>query len=84
MPAEFFHPALKPWVHYVPTGFNGWEEVERVVQFLREHDDLARSIAANGQRFAATHLVAEGRHCYIKVGRVWGTWIWVCNIAGCS
>lgn len=40
----------------------------RVVQFLQDHDPLARQVAANGQSFAATHLVTEGRLCYIKVG----------------
>ncbi|KAL4422041.1 hypothetical protein ABPG77_004857 [Micractinium sp. CCAP 211/92] len=64
---EFYYPAMQPWLHYVPSGYNGWGEVERVVQFLRDHDSLARTIAENGRRFAATHLVSEGRHCYIKV-----------------
>lgn len=53
----------------MPTGYNGWSEVDRVVQFLRDHDSLARTIAENGRRFATTHLVSEGRHCYIKVRR---------------
>ncbi|KAL4443761.1 hypothetical protein ABPG75_011498 [Micractinium tetrahymenae] len=64
---EFYYPALHAWQHYVPTGCNGWDEVDRIVQFLRDHDSLARSIAENGRRFAATHLITEGRHCYIKV-----------------
>lgn len=132
---EFYYPALKPWVHYVPSGWNGAEEIDRIVQvclnrcwrllqgelstgglvpaavpasplprahllpsvargcrrrrrshppwientppcrsnlppppqFLRTHDNLARSIAANAQRFAQTHLIDEGRHCYLKV-----------------
>lgn len=119
-PAEFFYPALQPFVHYVPSGQNGIAEIDRyvgapklmascmaaghrdpdlvvaaalladkcrpcsfpadaaayrlvscpcrVVQFLRDHDQLARRVAANGQRFAATHLVTEGRLCYVKVG----------------
>lgn len=65
-PAEFYYPALKPWVHYVPSGWNGFDEVDRIVQFLRTHDSLARGIAASGQRFARTHLVEEGRLCYLK------------------
>ncbi|KAL4431955.1 hypothetical protein ABPG77_000222 [Micractinium sp. CCAP 211/92] len=64
---EFFYPALQPFVHYVPSGQNGIAEIDRVVQFLRGHDQLARRVAANGQRFAATHLVTEGRLCYVKV-----------------
>ncbi|KAL4459075.1 hypothetical protein ABPG75_013940 [Micractinium tetrahymenae] len=64
---EFFYPALQQWVHYVPSGRNGIAEIDRVVQFLRDHDHLARRVAGNAQRFAATHLVTEGRLCYIKV-----------------
>jgi len=84
---EWYYHALQPWVHYVPTGYNGIPldhddkgknetdaqeagtvEIDRIVLFLRDHDHLARSIAANAQRFAATHLTSEGRYCYIKVG----------------
>lgn len=62
------HPAppLQPWVHYVPTGYNGIKEIESVVRWLRDHDDLARAIGRNGQRFAQEHLTAEGRYCYLK------------------
>ena len=114
---EFFYGALKPWVHYVPTGYNGVEEIDWTVQvcagscgsewsrrdgcgdgvgpslsqrgsgldpvlppttctctclpipspqFLRSNDDLARAIGQNARQFASTHLVEEGRSCYIK------------------
>ena len=66
-PAEFFYHAVKPWVHYVPSGWNGLEEVDRVVQFLKQNDDMARAIGANSQRFAAERLNTEARMCYIKV-----------------
>lgn len=64
---EFFYPAIQPFVHFIPSGRNGIAEIDRVVQFLRDHDQLARRVAAAAQRFAATHLVTEGRLCYIKV-----------------
>ena len=35
---------------------------------FEEHENLARGIAENAQRFAATHLTGEGRHCHIKAG----------------
>jgi len=47
----------------------GTVEVDRIVQFLKEHDNLARKLAAEAKQFATTHLVREGRYCYIKVGR---------------
>ena len=33
--AEFFYAALRPWVHYVPTGYNGRAEVSTIVQARR-------------------------------------------------
>lgn len=75
---------MQPWLHYVPSGYNGWGEVERVVQFLQDHDSLARTIAENGRRFAATHLVSEGRHCYIKVRAGGGCRNNCCNAHACS
>jgi len=65
---QFFTSALRPWVHYVPVGYNGIAEVDDAVKFLRENDALAREIGRNGQRFAQAHLQEEGRMCYIKVG----------------
>jgi hypothetical protein len=38
-----------------------------MVKWLREHDNVARTVALNAKRFAATHLGDEGRMCYIKV-----------------
>lgn len=64
---EFYHDALTPWVHYAPTGFNGLTEIEGVAQFLRDHDEMARSMGQNSQQFAHKHLNEEGRLCYIKV-----------------
>ncbi|PSC76044.1 KDEL motif-containing 1 [Micractinium conductrix] len=64
---EFFYAALRPWVHYVPTGYNGRAEVSTIVQYLRTKDDMARAIAGEARRFAHTHLVEEGRLCYLKV-----------------
>ena len=77
-PAEFFYHAIKPWVHYVSSGWNGLEEVDRVVQFLKQNDDMARAIGANSQRFAAERLNTEARMCYIKVCGGGGMWVGVC------
>lgn len=54
-------------MHYVPSGYNGIEEIERIVQFLRANDDMAKAIGQNSQRFAREHLNEEARHCYLKV-----------------
>ncbi|PSC73673.1 autophagy-related 16 [Micractinium conductrix] len=64
---EFFYGGLRPWVHYVPTGYNGVDEVSRMVQFLRKNDDMAKAIGEQARKFAHEHLSEEGRLCYIKV-----------------
>lgn len=51
----------------VPRSYQHSKTAFSALQFLRQHDQLARWIAGNSQRFAATHLVSEGRLCYIKV-----------------
>jgi len=51
---EFFYPALKPWIHYVPV--QSQDEIEDLMKFLKAHDDIAESIAAEGQKFIRNHL----------------------------
>lgn len=51
---EFFYPALKPWIHYVPV--QSQDEIEDLMKFLKAHDDIAESIAAEGQKFIRYHL----------------------------
>lgn len=62
---EFFYGALKPWVHYVPLDSNPTEqELEDIIRFFREHDDLARDIAERGHRQIWEHLKMKDVHCY--------------------
>ena len=43
---EFFYPALKPWVHYVPVAPNASvKKIEDLLNFLRSHEDIATKIA---------------------------------------
>ena len=41
---EFFYPALKPWVHYIPVSTK-LTEVEDLINFAKENDDLVKKIA---------------------------------------
>lgn len=59
-----FSARLKPWVHYVPVSYALSDLTEKVM-WLRDHDDLARQIAANGKAFADSYLRYEDYHCYI-------------------
>lgn len=54
---------LRPWVHYVPISYSGADVVAKV-QWLQEHDDLARQIAINGRNFGASYLRMEDYLCY--------------------
>lgn len=59
-----FSARLKPWVHYVPVSYALSDLTEKVI-WLREHDDLARQIAANAKAFADSYLRYEDYHCYV-------------------
>lgn len=62
---EFFYGALKPWVHYVPlTSYPSEAELEEIVRFFSEHDDLAQQIAERGHRHIWEHLKMKDVHCY--------------------
>lgn len=49
---EWYYPLLRPWVHYVPA--RNAMEVNDVMNMLQQNVTLAKEIAANGARFAAT------------------------------
>ena len=62
---EFFYPAMKPWIHYVPLDENASEkDITDLIYFLKEHDDLVREIAEQGQKFIMNHLRFEEIKCY--------------------
>lgn len=65
---EFFYPALRPWIHYVPVSNKAREdEILGLLHFLEEHQDLARSIAETGANFINTHLTLEDVLCYWRM-----------------
>jgi len=62
---EFFYPALKPWVHYIPVPSNaGEQEIFHLLEFVKEHQDLAKGIADAGTKFVKDHLRMEDVTCY--------------------
>ena len=58
-----FSALLKPWVHYVPLSYSAADVIDKV-QWLLDHDDMARQIAANGRAFARSYLRMEDYYCY--------------------
>ncbi|KAL0267206.1 UNVERIFIED_CONTAM: hypothetical protein PYX00_009548 [Menopon gallinae] len=62
---EFFYPAMKPWVHYIPLPEKFTEhDVTTLIDFLRDNDALAREIAERGQKFVSEHLRMKEVKCY--------------------
>ncbi|KAL3200615.1 hypothetical protein MRX96_012897 [Rhipicephalus microplus] len=60
---EFFYPQLKPWVHYVPVSVD-LNEVEELLEFATENDEVVREIAERGYDFIWKHLRMEDVQCY--------------------
>lgn len=63
---EFFYKELKPWTHYVPVQSDLSDLVKRIV-WAKENDDVAQSIARNGQKFARENLMPQDVFCYHAV-----------------
>lgn len=62
---EFFYPALQPWVHYIPVPHSaGQEEIAQLLEFVKEHQDLAKDIAETGAKFVEEQLKMEDVLCY--------------------
>ena len=62
---EFFYSALKPWVHYIPLKkYPSGQDIKNILEFFKEHDDLAQEIAENGREFIWHHLRMKDIECY--------------------
>ncbi|XP_055852070.1 O-glucosyltransferase rumi homolog [Episyrphus balteatus] len=65
---EFFYFAMKPWVHYIPIkSYPTEQELESILIFFKEHDDLAKEIAQRGYKFIWNHLRLTDVQCYWKM-----------------
>nr|XP_002126603.1 protein O-glucosyltransferase 1 [Ciona intestinalis] len=62
---EFFYPALKPWVHYIPVS-PSLNEVKDLINFAKENDEVVKKIANRGKRFITKHLKMDDISCYWK------------------
>ncbi len=60
----YYYAALHEYVHYVPIWRSSSDDVLRTIDWLREHDEVGRRVAANGHHFACEHLTRGGRSCY--------------------
>ncbi|XP_067936207.1 protein O-glucosyltransferase 1-like isoform X1 [Watersipora subatra] len=62
---EFFYPALKAWVHYIPVK-QDLSDAELLLNFAKENDAVAEQIANRGAKFIRDHLRQEDVFCYWK------------------
>ncbi|XP_033647466.1 protein O-glucosyltransferase 1-like [Asterias rubens] len=60
---EFFYPALKPWVHYIPVS-KDLKETRNLIEFAKANDQVARDIAKRGRDFIWNNLRMEDISCY--------------------
>lgn len=60
---EFFYPAMKPWVHYIPVK-QDLSDVRDLLIFARENDDVVRKMADRGKDFIVKHLRMFHVSCY--------------------
>lgn len=62
---EFFYPAMKPWVHYVPVKSGATkEDIKKLLEFVQENDNVAKKIADQGFDFIWNHLKMKDVTCY--------------------
>ncbi|CAG5117018.1 unnamed protein product [Candidula unifasciata] len=62
---EFFYPALKPWVHYIPVK-SDLSNARELILFAKENQAIVQGIAERGRRFIMEHLRMEDITCYWK------------------
>lgn len=60
---EFFYPAMKPWIHYIPVK-EDLSDVRDLLEFAKENDDVVHEIAKRGRQFIWDHLRMEDVTCY--------------------
>ncbi|XP_070192308.1 protein O-glucosyltransferase 1-like isoform X2 [Littorina saxatilis] len=60
---EFFYPAMKPWVHYIPVK-QDLSDVRELLEFAIANDKVAKEIAERGRQFIWDHLRMEDVSCF--------------------
>ncbi|XP_003370406.1 KDEL motif-containing protein 1, partial [Trichinella spiralis] len=60
---EFFYYQMKPWIHYIPVK-EDLNDVEELLEFVKENDDVAKDIAERGYQFILNHLTMDNVTAY--------------------
>ena len=62
---EFFYPAMRPWIHYIPVPKDAdMEELYNLIEFAKEHPDISKKIADSGATFIKEELTMRDVECY--------------------
>ena len=62
---EFFYPAMRPWIHYIPVPKDAdMEELYNLIEFAKEHPDISKKIADSGATFIKENLTMRDVSCY--------------------
>lgn len=61
---QWYHPELKPYVHYIPVKSN-LEDILEKLHWAQEHDTEAKSIADNARNFAKDHITIDFNLLYL-------------------
>ncbi|CAL1529373.1 unnamed protein product [Lymnaea stagnalis] len=63
---EFFYPALKPWVHYIPVKPD-LSDARDLLLFAKHNQEAVKKVADRGRQFIIDHLRLEDVSCYWKL-----------------
>lgn len=55
---QWFYRGLKSWQHYIPVA-NNLSDLTKHIQWAKEHDDAAQTIAKQGTLFARQYLTSD-------------------------
>ena len=62
---EYFYPAMKAWIHYIPVPSRAnEEEIYNLIEFVKDNQDIAHNIAERGAKFIEDHLRPSDVQCY--------------------
>lgn len=62
---EFYYDSMKPWIHYIPVAKDASQsEIEELIQFAKDNDEISRKIANRGRDFIWEKLRMTDVTCY--------------------
>lgn len=63
---EWFYPALKPYIHYVPVN-ERLTDIFKQIEWMRNHDKELQIITSNGHNFVAKELMPENIEAHMVI-----------------